>query len=135
MRAPVINPPPDNVIRSTSGKSIEIVLWRSEPFEDGQYQAELVVLLAGTDVPRHAHPNVDSREYHLHGTGTVLIKGREHKLKTARQARFENRASQILASVAHEGRADSHNAFLSLQHWKKGGATFITDDWTGVPWR
>lgn len=122
---------PAEPLRVCAG-SFELVLFRAPP-----YQVELIALFAGHPVPRHRHPNVDSMDAHLTGTGEAWIAGRlmppaafaGHPLSTRRRL-------VIPAGVPHWGHAETTTTVISCQRWKNGvPPTFITDDWDGPAWR
>ncbi len=105
-------------------------------FREGQYQVEQVTLLPWFQVPPHSHPNVDTYECHLTGSGQAWI-GETHLPYALDYDKHPPRTRRLLipAGVPHWGMADTVVVALSFQYWYKGvSPTFITDDWVGEKW-
>lgn len=127
---PVIFPPLEDYIKHVHNRLLEIVLFRSS---DKYFQVELVGLFAHVDVPKHTHPNVDTREYHLFGSGEAIIGDRTIPENVDMTAPMVKRYTTILSGVPHWGSADTDTFVLSLQHWKNNKeASFLTNDWEGT---
>jgi quercetin dioxygenase-like cupin family protein len=102
--------------------STEVVLHR-----DGQFQVELITLRKGCTVPPHVHPNIDTYEIALSGSGTATVGAHTHGGKSI---------VAIKAGVLHSAAIGSTDtAFLSIQQWHGVAPTFITDDWEGEAWQ
>ncbi len=116
---------PENPVKiSPELGSCEFILFR-----EGQYQAELITLFSGKEIPPHSHPNVDSIDFHMTGTGESFIGS--HLMPPANPDRgpLGNRMP-IPANVPHWGHAMTDVAVISLQKWKNGVApSFLSDDW------
>jgi hypothetical protein len=93
----------------------------------------LIVLRPDCPVPPHRHPNVDSLDLHLTGRDRAVIGGREVPDATHRGHPFARRVP-VPAGVLHSGVSFTGTAYLSMQRWRAGPPTFITDDWEGAPW-
>lgn len=121
--------PPVDMLRQHRG-SHETVLYRC-----GQFQVEQITLYPGHDVPSHSHPNVETVETHLVGSGLAYV-GRK-RLPYETDTRHHPRARRLVIQpgVRHRGVATTINVALSFQRWKDGTEpTFITDDWRGGAW-
>lgn len=98
-------------------------------FREKQYQAVLITLFAGKEIPPHSHPNVDSIDVHLTGTGESFI-GRWYAPPADMEKGPLGNRLPIPANVPHWGHATTDVAVISLQKWKNDvPPTFITDDW------
>lgn len=126
-------PPPDAVKMCEA--SCEFVIFRR-----GQYQVEQIILMPGRYVPPHNHPNVDTFEIHLMGSGTAELKLRNDSWFRCKQDAdlsklADKRRLHIKPGQMHRGVAATVNVALSFQRWLNGvRPTFITDDWVGEPW-
>ncbi len=104
----------------------EFVLYRA-----GQFQVEQITLLPDVAVPPHSHPNIDTYECHVAGSGNAWIEDRQ--LPYTHDYRKHSpiaRRFLIKAGDVHWGIADTVNVVLSFQHWHNlVSPTFITDDW------
>lgn len=121
---------PENRMKVCDG-SVETVLFRKGPF-----QVERIFLYAGVPVPPHTHPNVDTYETHLMGSGNAWIEDVKLKYSLEGDTRHPKyRRLLIKAGQSHWGIADTDVEALSFQEWLNGvPPTFITDDWVGDPW-
>ncbi len=98
-------------------------------FREGKFQAEFITLFAGKVIPKHSHPNVDSVDFHITGTGKSFIGRWSAPPANLKYGPLGNRMP-IPAGVPHWGHAMTDVAVVSLQKWKNGVTpTFITDDW------
>jgi quercetin dioxygenase-like cupin family protein len=97
-------------------------------FRRGCLQVEQVVLYPNIPVPRHRHPDVETMEYILSGTGDAFIAGK----RVPEIGRF-----LIPAGAVHWGMAHTPTVALSVQRWINNvSPTFITDSWIGeAPWQ
>ena len=104
-------------------------------FRDGQFQVEQVTLFPGYPVPPHCHPDVDSIECHLTGTGSAEVGRFRLPAVPNYRVRHSVRRLRIPAGVFHSGEAHSVTVALSFQLWREGVAPgFITDNWQGPTW-
>ncbi len=122
-----VDPPDEDALRVTY-RSSEMILYREPPF-----QAVLVMLFPGHHIPPHHHPNVDSYDISLSGSGNAIVAGRSWT-KSSNYKRGLTMRIPVLAGVVHSGYTESGAAFLSLQKWKNGVApSFLCEDWQGCP--
>lgn len=118
---------PKNPVKRCAG-SVEFVLFRR-----GMFQVEQVILFPGFPVPAHAHPNLDTYETHLTGTGQAWLNGAKLPEPNYRRG---PRARRLLikAGEFHSGEATEPVVTLSFQKWNIE-PTFISDNWIGEPWK
>lgn len=100
------------------------VLWREKEF-----QVERVTVRPNRTIPEHRHPNVDSWELHVYGSGDAYVGRRKYKLGTwlLRQP-----AMKIPRNTWHGGTGgDGGNRWLSVQQWHGREPTTLALDWEG----
>lgn len=105
----------------------EIVLWR-----EGGLQVVLTIVPAGTEVPTHRHPGVESVELGVAGTGDIVIGERPYVFDLpVTQQDYSPLACllRIPSAAFHRGCAKTDAAFLSFQDWGDAEPSFITDRW------
>ena len=123
---------PENPVKRSEG-SHEFILFR-----DGQFQVEQVTLYENYPVPPHCHPNVDTFETHLCGSGIAWImdKTLPYDCTFDPKKRYHLRQLRIKPGELHGGVADTTVVAFSCQHWLNDiPPTFITDDWVGDEWK
>ena len=105
-------------------------------FRKGRFQVEKIYLDADTPVPPHCHPNIDTYETHLTGSGTAFIEDRQLPYTMDYEKHHaKHRRLLIKAGEMHWGHAETKVVALSFQEWLNGvSPTFITDDWVGDKW-
>lgn len=106
---------------------------------EAQYQAELVIVAPGVDLPAHTHLGTDSIEYALSGCIRLHVNGAEPfgDLDDERFMAFvKGKAIRIRHDAPHGGRAHAElgAVFLSMQRWSAPPA-FLGDNWQGAPIR
>ena len=106
----------------------------------GQFQVQLFIFPAGTEVPMHRHPNVDTIEMNVAGNYDFRVGGvsaipmefvmdRRNGL-----SRWWGRGVRVLPDAWHDLSVyDEGAAFLSIQHWLRGEPTTVGLDWEGAP--
>jgi len=114
--------------------SMEFVLFRV-----GRFQVEQITLVPGVEVPPHCHPNVDTYETHLCGSGIAFLGNNSYPLNYSYahdpKNRFHLRRLRIKPGVIHSGKADTMVVALSFQEWMDCvSPTHITDNWVGQEW-
>lgn len=127
---------PDNPVKVCPG-SHEFIMFR-----DGGFQVEQVTLFPNYEVSPHCHPNVDTYESHLCGSGEAWLENDcgicerlVYKYDHDPKNRYHLRRLHIKPGYVHYGMADTVVVALSFQEWINGvEPSFITDDWVGDPW-
>ena len=116
---------PSNAVKSLDWL-FELVLFR-----EGQYQAEMLVMYAQSEAVPHRHPDVDSMDVHLAGTGQAFIGGRLMPQAALGAAAMSTRRRIVIPrNVVHYGKAETDVVVISLQKWHNDvEPTFITDNW------
>jgi hypothetical protein len=110
-----------------------LVLYRQPPF-----QVELWIIAPNTEIPDHAHPNIDSFLVHVTGDLTVFV-GEEMVLgpvqTVARQdgvCKANGHWIRIRPGQQHAGRTGPIGAaFLNVQLWLDGKPRSTDSDWKG----
>jgi len=110
-----------------------LVLYRQGPF-----QVELWIVSPGTEIPDHAHPNIDSFLVHVTGDLTVFV-GEEMVLGPVQTvARSDGVCKsnghwiRIRPGQQHAGRTGPLGAaFLNIQLWLDGKPRSTDSDWKG----
>jgi hypothetical protein len=113
-----------------------VTLYRSGPF-----QVQLFVFAAGTRVPEHRHPNVDTIELHVAGDFDFRVQGRpaipcDHLHdRRGPVSRWWGRGVRVRPSTWHDLRVGpGGTAFLSVQRWLNGVTpSTVGADWEGAP--
>jgi hypothetical protein len=124
--------PPDGFC--SSGGLLGLTLYRS-----GQFQVQLFLFPAGTVVPPHRHPNVDTIEMHLDGdydfrVGGVSAIPLDHLHdRRGLVSRWWGRGVLVKSSDWHDLTVNTGAAFLSVQHWLSGTPGTVGNDWEGEP--
>lgn len=99
------------------------------------YQVEAIAFRPGHVVPPHKHPNLDSYDFHVAGSGSIRLAGRDLPPRapldgTEGPAALLRGRVPVLRGVVHSGKAGPAGAsFYSLQRWHVWPMGFITDDW------
>ena len=121
---------PADPVRRHKG-SLHVILFRR-----GSYQVEQVTLFPGHPVPSHRHPDVDTFEHILTGSGVAHVGGRMiPQLPPVECRRPELSRYLIRSRDWHSGEATEITVAISVQRWLHGvNPTFITDNWEGEPW-
>jgi hypothetical protein len=122
---------PDNPVKLSEG-SHEFVMFR-----DKQFQVEQITLYPHFPVPAHCHPNVDTYESHLVGSGVAWVGENvmPYDCTFDIKKRYHLRRLRIEPGVLHGGMADTMVVAISCQQWLNDvPPTFITDDWVGEEW-
>lgn len=94
-------------------------------FREGPFQVQLVIAQPFASAPPHTHPNIDTVEMLVQGTGVVEVFGRP-------------KANGIFTGVApkdvHTARAAENGAsFISIQKWLNGVVpSSVHLDWRGA---
>lgn len=119
LRGKPFDPPPDAIVHP--GKFAGVTLYRNGPF-----QVQLFIAQPFASAPPHTHPNVDSEEVLVQGTGVVLVAGRPPT---------RNIFTPVAPDDVHTAHAYEKGAsFLSIQKWLNGVApTSVERDWRGAP--
>lgn len=110
----------------------------------GAFQVQLFIFPAGTEIPEHRHPHVDTVECHVAGdadfrveVGGALVPAVPARFLHDRRAsvsRWWGRGVRVRPATWHElsvGAAGA--AFLSVQHWLAGAPSSVGLDWEGRP--
>jgi quercetin dioxygenase-like cupin family protein len=102
------------------GKFAGVTLYREGPF-----QVQLFIAQPGAFAPAHTHPNVDSVEIFVQGSGAIEVLGRKQS----------GRFVTVKPGDAHTAVAHEHGgSFLSVQKWLNGvQPTSVERDWDGAP--
>lgn len=116
-----ILPPKDSAIINDDGRVIETILYRS-----GQFQVQMCVVLEGSELPDHIHPEVDSFEVYISGDITFRCNG-----ESFTPAISCDDILRIHPSSVHGGSfGKSGGVFLSVQYWLDGvHPDFISKNW------
>ena len=116
-----------NEVRATEHFS-ELVIYREPPF-----QAVIMTLFPGHQIPSHYHPNVDSYDLNLTGDGVAYVAGFAWTKKVQDKPRLDLRIP-VLAGTVHYGFTPNGSGFLSLQKWLNNiQPTFLSEDWVDTP--
>jgi hypothetical protein len=110
-----------------------LVLYRQPPF-----QVELWIVAPNTEIPEHAHPNIDSFLVHVTGDLTVFV-GEEMVLGPVQTVarpdgvcKSNGNWIRIRPGQQHAGRTGPLGAaFLNVQLWLDGKPRSADSDWKG----
>lgn len=121
---------PEDAVKVSKG-SHEFVMFR-----EGRFQVEQVTLFPEVPVQKHHHPNINTYECHITGSGSAWLDGRELPFTyDYNRGSPMSRRLLIKAGEPHWGVAKTVVVALSFQEWLNGvPPTHITDDWVGEPW-
>lgn len=90
-----------------------------------EFQVERITLEPFAAIPRHAHPDVDSYELPLSGSGEMFIEHHRFKLTG-----YDWKPLFIGRGKWHGGHALQHGGmFLSVQHWHIPITGSLTTNW------
>lgn len=119
----------------SSGGLLGVTLYRSR-----QFQVQMFVFPAATEVAPHRHPNVDTIEMHVAGDYDFRVSGVSSipidHLQDRRGpvSRWWGRGVRVRPTDWHGLSVKSGATFLSVQHWLNGVApTTVGNDWEGEP--
>lgn len=115
-------------------------------YRAGAFQVQLFLFPAGTDVPEHRHPNVDTIEMHVAGALDFRVAGeptvprdfladRRAAAGAVDVSRWWGRGVRVRPGAWHSLAVGAGGgAFLSVQHWLCGSAgESVGRDWEGRP--
>lgn len=112
-----------------------VTLYRAGPF-----QVQLFIFPAGTVVPPHRHPNVDTIEIYVAGDYDFRVGGISaipmNHLHDRRNgvSRWWGRGVRVGPNDVHDLIVyDAGACFLSVQHWLRVAPSSVGDDWEGKP--
>jgi len=96
---------------------------------EGQFQSQLIICAAGTKIPEHRHPNVDSFEMAMYGMNLTF----SGELALKEEQNVFGRSIRVRPMDKHGGWAgEKGGCFLSVQHWLNGvPPTSVGLDWDG----
>jgi quercetin dioxygenase-like cupin family protein len=96
-------------------------------YRDGPFQVQLFIVRPDCVSPSHAHPNIDSVEYGLAGSGQETF--------TSERNRRVGALVMIAPGELHAaGAEETGGAFISIQKWLNGvEPSSVELDWTGAP--
>lgn len=109
-------------------------------YRSGAFQVQLFIFPAGTVVPPHRHPNVDTIEMHVAGDYDFRVGGVSaiplFHLHDRRGpvSRWWGRGVRVRPGDWHDLTVfDAGACFLSVQHWLRGTPSSVGEDWEGQP--
>lgn len=109
------------VTNPRSGGILEVL------FRRGCLQVERITHGPNETIPMHRHPNVDSYEFPLMGTGELWVRKRVFKLDAAIAPW---KPVPISRNCYHGGRSyEQGGSFLSVQYWHVTPVQSVIDDW------
>lgn len=116
---------PTYLERRTGNRYCVDVLYRDTP-----WQVERVYVPTG-EITLHRHPDMDSCECFIHGSGVLQINHRRVQLQPGRPN--WQQIVPIPSFAWHGGRVGEQGVcFLSIQHWKHGiSPTSALENWEG----
>lgn len=121
LRTKPFTPSADPIRIIKGGTILGFTLYRSAPF-----QVQLFILSPNQDAPSHAHPNIDSIEYHLAGHADFRMDQDVHMLA----GMFHVPPGEFHTATAGPG----GGSFLSIQKWLNGHSPSSVElDWEGAP--
>lgn len=109
-------------------------------YQAGAFQVQLFIFPAGTEVPEHRHPHVDTIELRVAGDFDFRVAGISSipldflADRRGPVSRWWGRGVRVRPGDWHDlSVGASGAAFLSVQHWLQGEPSTVGLDWEGRP--
>lgn len=111
-------------------------------YRDKQFQVELFLIPANTNIilNEHSHPNVDS--YEVYQSGEIMFTLNSEQVVSNNDAKvinsngtskMFNTSIRVLPGIKHGATVGPDGgSFISIQHWIKGSPTSVGLDWEGI---